>query len=270
MTDEYELPYFGKKKLLLCPGKQPCKKKAACKVIDSRRVRKNPWTGRILRKTVKAKLKRDCAKWRTTKKAKTPKWKSMDYWNYNKEQMRVELSAKVLREHNVQSIGRTHIDEPGAYWTVYKMLDDKNKVIKIRVLFTKAEYNKALVEQQVYEVAARRRVGPHVSDWFYVEGKAANVMKLGQAQKFYAVAVAIVGRYDSIATPKIRSMPEYKKKLADLRERIDDMEARHGIVNKDATTARNILVKLRADKKISDIVIGDWGSFTLRRGHSFA
>ena len=282
--DEYVLPYFGKKRVQeYCPGGRRCRTKVACNVMDTVKARKNPWTGRILRKTVRDKLKQDCNTWRqrTNKRLASeaarprklkaraaPKWKDFAYWNYHGDKLKVKIRTSLLSNHKVSGIARTHIDEPGAYWTVYKLLRSK-RVVKIRVLSTKAEYDKALIEQQVYELAARQRVGPQIIEWFYADADEAKVLKENDtAQHFYKVAVAVVQRFDSTATRKVKQMAGYVEKLGRLRERIAQMEDKYGVENKDDTVDKNILVRFR-NGEISDIVVGDWGSFRLRRDHHF-
>ena len=279
MADEeggYKLHYFPKKKVLdHCPRKTRCKIKAACAHVRGRYARKNPWTGRTLRKRIRGYLRHDCDTWEANKRrrkaAAEEEMTTLIWRDYHKKRFVVRVRTSVLRDHGISKIEEPAIGF-GGYWSVYSI--GAKRAVKVNVVSTEAGENIERKERKVYPVAERHKVGPKIYDWFHVrepdvvvnaEREIRHRDGEGRKKVFRYVTFALVEKFDGPVNDDIKEMRGYGVMLDKMYERVGDMRDLHGIKVGDLKD-ENYLVKV-VEGTLKRLVVGDWGSTNQERYH---
>ena len=283
---EYRLPYFTKKKILdHCPRKTRCKKAVACTHVRGRYARKNPWTGRKLRKRVREDLRHDCDVYEARKRRKTTeaaekrkktaeknvekeergRWTDIVWRDYHEKEFVVQVRTSILRDHGIH-----RIEEPalgfGGYWSVYPI--SAKRALKVNVVHTEAIENLERKERDVYPVAEAHHVGPEIYEWFHVRDPDVRVVSNTpgrRAKSFRYVAFAVVERYEGHVTAETKKLAGYTKKMLEADDRVMEVEEMHGIKLGDRKGV-NYLVNV-AGGRVTKLVVGDWGSTNPKRFH---
>jgi hypothetical protein len=256
------LGYFGKGAKHCGGRRKACSIKDACARLDT--AKRNPWTGRRLRKTIRAELKELCVK---EEHHPVGKVVTLSYWDKHEDQYHITLSKSLFRKFGVT---RKQLGKPGTYWTVYRASKGQKYAIKIQPLKTIGDQTRMHTrEEAVYKMASNHNIGPEVFDWFYIkEGDFTAIKALtGRKVTFHSIAVAVVGLYDRAVDARVKKMPSYDRHMETLIESLEQFEEMHMIANNEWQKDANLLVNLTADGgDVQNLIVGDWGKLRIRHG----
>lgn len=238
--EDYILPYFSKKRSLKCLKGSECSVSSACECARTK-CKKNPWTGRWLRKTVRGKLKHDCDVWEKRKRPRKSYTANLIY--YDSDRVKLSVTVDIPEDHQLEYLSH------GVDWTVYSY--GPRKVLKIRVIKNKRELETVKIEEKIHNMAERHHVGPKIYSWDIDRRARITTIKKKIPKDYLGVAVVVAERFhhETTKNDKMRRSERYDQLKKDLKK----MEKMHLIIIEEAKAERNLMYKNNGEMAVVDL-----------------